>query len=125
MAAREPCRKHSISDGMFYIRRSKYGGMKVSEAKQLKALKAENAKLKKMMAEQMLNVATFKEMLGSKASEVRCEATNSGLDYDREELQSAESLLLGRALDNIALMRGYPCMVVSDNGTVLTWNTIL
>lgn len=44
--------------------RSKYGGMEVSEAKRLKALEAENAKLKKILAEQMLDVATLKEMLG-------------------------------------------------------------
>lgn len=44
--------------------RSKYGGMEVSEAKRLKALEAENAKLKKMLAEHMLDVATLKEMLG-------------------------------------------------------------
>jgi len=64
MGAKEPCPKHGISDGTFYKWRSKYGGMEVSEAKRLKALEAENAKLKKMLAEQMLDVATLKEMLG-------------------------------------------------------------
>ena len=49
--------------------RSKYGGMEVSEAKRLKALEVENAKLKKMLAEQMLDVATLKEMLGMEAGE--------------------------------------------------------
>ena len=44
--------------------RSKYGGMEVSDARRLKALEAENAKLKKMLAEQMMDVATLKEMLG-------------------------------------------------------------
>ena len=44
--AKELCRKHGISDGTFYKWRSKYGGMEVSEAKRLKALEAENAKLK-------------------------------------------------------------------------------
>ncbi len=58
------CRKHGISDATFYKWRSKYGGMAVSEARRLKALEAENAKLKKMLAEQMLDVATLKEMLG-------------------------------------------------------------
>ncbi len=51
-------------DGTFYKWRSKHGGMEVSEAKRLKALEVENAKLKKMLAEQMLDVATLKEMLG-------------------------------------------------------------
>lgn len=58
------CRKHGISDATFYKWRSKYGGMEVSEAKKLKALEAENAKLKKLLAEQVLDNATLKEMLG-------------------------------------------------------------
>jgi len=62
--AKELCRKHGISDATFYKWRSKYGGMEVSDARRLKALEAENAKLKKMLAEQMLDVATLKEMLG-------------------------------------------------------------
>ena len=64
IGAKELCRKHGISDATFYKWRSKYGGMEVSEAKRLKALEAENAKLKKMLAEQMLVVTTLKEMLG-------------------------------------------------------------
>ncbi len=62
--AADLCRKHGISDATFYKWRSKYGGMEVSDAKRLKALELENAKLKKMLAEQMLDVATLKEMLG-------------------------------------------------------------
>jgi len=57
-------RRHGISDATFYNWRSKYGGMDVSDAKKLKALEAENAKLKKLLAEQMMDVATLKEMLG-------------------------------------------------------------
>jgi putative transposase len=64
LGTRELCRKHGISDATFYKWRSKYGGMEVSDARRLKALEAENAKLKKMLAEQMLDVATLKEMLG-------------------------------------------------------------
>lgn len=64
LVAKELCRKHGISDGTFYKWRSKYGGMEVSDARRLKALETENAKLKKMLAEQMLDVATLKEMLG-------------------------------------------------------------
>nr|WP_154667607.1 IS3 family transposase [Leisingera caerulea] len=66
LGAKELCRKHGISDATFYKWRSKYGGMEVSDARRLKALEAENAKLKKMLAEQMLDVATLKEMLGKK-----------------------------------------------------------
>lgn len=64
MTASELCRKHGISDATFYKWRSKYGGMEVSEAKRLKALEEENRKLKKLLAEQMLDVSTLKEMLG-------------------------------------------------------------
>ena len=62
--AKELCRKHGISDATFYKWRSKYGGMEVSDARRLKTLESENAKLKKMLAEQMMDVATLKEMLG-------------------------------------------------------------
>ena len=47
-----------------YVWRRKYGGMEVADAKPLKALKAENTKLKKMLVEQMTHVATLKEILG-------------------------------------------------------------
>lgn len=50
----------------FYKWRSKYGGMEVSEAKRLKALEEESRKLKKLLAEQLLDVARLKEMLGKK-----------------------------------------------------------
>ncbi|MCE3590660.1 transposase, partial [Escherichia coli] len=48
------CRRHGISEATFYNWKAKYGGMEVSEAKRLKALEDENAKLKKLLAEQML-----------------------------------------------------------------------
>ena len=64
LSAKDLCRKHGISDATFYKWRSKYSGMEVSDARRLKALEAENAKLKKILAEQMLDVATLKEMLG-------------------------------------------------------------
>ncbi|MBB3175070.1 putative transposase [Endobacter medicaginis] len=57
------CRKHGISDATFYAWRSKYGGLEVSEAKRLKALEEENSKLKKLLAESMLDVSTLKELL--------------------------------------------------------------
>ena len=62
--AADLCRKHGVSDATFYKWCSKYGGMEVSDAKKLKALEAENAKLKKLLAEQMMDVSTLKEMLG-------------------------------------------------------------
>jgi putative transposase len=58
------CRKHGISDATFYKWRAKYGGMEVSDARKLKALEAENRQLKKVLAEQMLDTATLKALLG-------------------------------------------------------------
>ena len=62
-AAADLCRKHGISEATFYAWRSKYGGMEVSDAKRLKGLEEENAKLKKLLAESMLDVSTLREML--------------------------------------------------------------
>ena len=59
----EVCRRHGISDATFYTWRSKHGGMEASDAKRLKALEEENRKLKKLLAEQMLDAATLREML--------------------------------------------------------------
>ena len=53
MPTAEVCRKHGISSASFYKYKSKYGGMNVSDARKLKALEAENAKLKKLLTEQM------------------------------------------------------------------------
>ena len=60
----EVCREHGISPNTFYKWNSKFGGMDVSDAKKLKGLEAENAKLKKLLAESALDNATLKEMLG-------------------------------------------------------------
>ncbi len=57
------CRKHGVSEATFYNWKAKYGGMEVSEAKRLKALEDENAKLKKLLAEQMLYAAALRELL--------------------------------------------------------------
>ena len=62
-AAADLCRRHGISEATFYTWRSKYGGMEVSDAKRLKGLEEENAKLKKLLAELMLDVSTLREML--------------------------------------------------------------
>lgn len=64
LSAADLCRKHGISDATFYNWRAKYGGMEVSDAKKLRALAAENAKLKRLLAESIMDVSTLKEMLG-------------------------------------------------------------
>ncbi|ONN64941.1 hypothetical protein BTM36_19130 [Herbaspirillum sp. VT-16-41] len=62
----EVCRKHGISDATYYNWKSKFGGMTVSEAQRLKALEAQNAKLKKLLAESLLDNAALKDVLGQK-----------------------------------------------------------
>lgn len=60
------CRKQGMSEGTFYSWKAKYSGMTVSEAKRLKALEDENAKLKRLLAEQMLDMAAMKGLLSKK-----------------------------------------------------------
>ena len=60
------CRRHGISEGTFYKWKSKFGGMEVSDAKRLKALETENAKLKKLLAETMLDNAMLKDLNAKK-----------------------------------------------------------
>lgn len=57
------CRRHGISTATFYAWRWKYGGMDASEAKRLRALDSENAKLKRIVADQMLDMSAMKELL--------------------------------------------------------------
>src|SRR3982750_22491 len=63
LSAADVCRKHGISDATFYKWRSRFGGMEISDARKLKALEEENRKLKKLLAETMLDASTLKEML--------------------------------------------------------------
>jgi putative transposase len=62
--APELCRRHGISDATFYKWKAKYGGLEVSEARRLKALEDENRRLKKLLAEAMLDNAALKDILG-------------------------------------------------------------
>lgn len=59
-------RRHGISEATLYNWKAKYGGMEVSDAKRLKALEDENARLKKLLAEQMLDAAGLRELLAKK-----------------------------------------------------------
>ena len=60
------CRRHGISDATFYNWKAKYGGMEVSDARKLKGLEEENRKLKKLLAEAMLDNAMLKELNSKK-----------------------------------------------------------
>ena len=58
------CRKHGLSQGTFYKYKSKYGGMEVSDVAKLKAMEDENARLKRLLADTMLDNAVLKDLLG-------------------------------------------------------------
>jgi putative transposase len=60
----EVCRRHGVSEQTFYRWKAKYGGMQVSDAQRLKTLEDENRRLKKLLAESMLDVAALKDLLG-------------------------------------------------------------
>ncbi|MCG3134927.1 MAG: IS3 family transposase ISRso14 [Planctomycetes bacterium] len=66
MPIKELCRKGGFSDATFYKWRAKFGGMDVSDAKRLKELESENAKLKKLLAEAHLDMHALKSVLGVK-----------------------------------------------------------
>ena len=61
VAIKDLCRRHGFSEASYYLWRSKFGGMDVSDARRLKALEAENVKLKKLLAEAMLENEVTKE----------------------------------------------------------------
>lgn len=66
VAVKELCRRHGFSEASYYLWRSKFGGMEVSDAKRLKALESENARLKKLLAESMLENEVTREALRKK-----------------------------------------------------------
>ena len=66
VATADVCRRHGVSSATFYKWKAKFGGLDVSEAKRLKALEEENARLKRMLAESMLDNAALKDLLGKK-----------------------------------------------------------
>jgi|TARA_R110000787_G_C13356330_1_gene439593 putative transposase len=66
MKTADVCRKHGISEATFYKYKAKFGGMEVSDARRLRALEDENAKLKKLLAEQMLDNAILKDIASKK-----------------------------------------------------------
>ena len=66
MPVKDLCRKHDFSEASYYLWRSKFGGMSVPEAKRLKDLESENGRLKKLLAEQLLENEVIKEALRKK-----------------------------------------------------------
>ena len=76
-------RKHGVSEATLYNWKAKYGGMDVSDAKRLKALEDENAKLKKLLADQMLEASALRELLsknGRARRQARSRSASAGSD---------------------------------------------
>ena len=67
MPIKELCRRHGFSEASYYLWRSKFGGMGVSDAKRLKELETENSRLKKLLAEQMFENDVIKDVLRKKS----------------------------------------------------------
>jgi putative transposase len=81
VSVKELCRRHGFSEASYYLWRSKFGGMDVSDAKRLKALEAENARLKKLLAESVLKNEITREALrksGNRASKTGTGAVDAG-----------------------------------------------
>ena len=66
MTTADVCRKHGISPATFYQWKAKFGGLEVSDARRLRTLEAENARLKKLLADAMLDNAMLKDIAGKK-----------------------------------------------------------
>jgi putative transposase len=66
LPVKELCRRHGFSEASYYLWRSKFGGMSVPDAKRLKELEAENGRLKKLLAESMLEIEVTREVLRKK-----------------------------------------------------------
>lgn len=66
MAVKELCRKHGFSEASYYLWRSKFGGMSVPDARRLRELETENTRLKKLLAESMLEIEVTREALRKK-----------------------------------------------------------
>ncbi len=66
MSTADVCRKHGVSSATFYKFKARYGGLEVSDARRLKALEDENAKLKKLLAEAVLDNAILKDVAAKK-----------------------------------------------------------
>ncbi|KCZ83911.1 transposase [Hyphomonas jannaschiana VP2] len=64
MATAEVCRCHGVSSATFYKWKARFGGLDVSDARRLKTLEIENARLKKLLADSMLDVSILKDLLG-------------------------------------------------------------
>ncbi len=112
----EVCRKHGISAATFYKFKAKFGGMDVSDARRLKVLEDENARLKKLLAEQMLDNAILKDVT-SKNGDARCART---LPPSRSRTPSLTSMGAGGSTFHPKTPSPIASMTVRYRGSSLT-----
>ncbi len=100
MKTADVCRKHGVSVATFYKWKAKFGGMDVSDARKLKVLEDENGKLKKLLAEAMLDNAMLKDV-ASKNGDARCEAGCCGPPVLRARCEPASGVpcIAGRSVE--------------------------
>ena len=91
LPVKELCRKHGFSEASYYLWRSKFGGMSVPDAKRLKELETENGRLKKLLAEQVLENEVIKDVLRKKSGE-RAGSTRAGALHGDQGTERAASL---------------------------------
>jgi len=101
------CRKHGVSDATVYKWKAKYGGMDVSEAKRLKALEDENGKLKKLLADAMLDNSALKDLLG-KNGDARREAASGRASCGGSRDERTAGVPGDRLLPDDHALRGGP-----------------
>jgi len=97
MAVKDLCRKHDFSEASYYLWRSKFGGMTVSEAKRLKELEAENARLKKLLEESMLENEITREALRKSGGRTGARVAGAG-DASTQKAKRINVLPLIRCL---------------------------
>jgi putative transposase len=91
----ELCRRHGISDATFYTRRSKYGGLEISEMRRLRELEEENRRLKSIVADQALDIRALKDVL-AKTVTARGKASDGGGSDDYSSSVAASRLWADR-----------------------------
>src|SRR5215218_240908 len=122
---KELCRKHGFSDGSYYLWRSKFGGMSVSDAKRLKELEIENTRLKKLLADALLENEVTAEGRVLKCLTIVDDATTEAVAV--VPARALGGLPVTRVLEALAITRGLPQVLRTDNGlefcgrAMLTW----
>ena len=115
------CREHNISEQTFYRWKKKYGDMELADAKRLKALEKENAELKKMLAESMLENRVLKEVNSKKWCALRNRKRPSPMSLPSDCARCAGPVAIwawhGRPID----IRRNPCRIVESNSTSGLW----